>query len=177
MLEVMAGDTMQIVQHIKKGKIEIGIVGAKTDDPKITQEKLLKDEMKLIVPANHRWAKKTSIDVSNLFEEPFIAREKGSGTWQSIVKAVEDAGLNPKEIKACVTMGNTVSVIQSIKHHVGISILSPIAVQDEIESGQLAALSVNGIHLNRFFYLTFSTNRAMSPICKKFMAFAQLALQ
>ena len=42
-IELTAGDTMQIVQQIKKGKIEIGIVGAKIDDPQIKQEKLMSD--------------------------------------------------------------------------------------------------------------------------------------
>jgi len=177
LLDVIAGDTMQIVQYIKKGKIEIGIVGAKIDDPAITQEKLVTDEMKLIIPATHKWAKKTAIAGSELFKEPFIAREKGSGTWQSILKAMEDAGLNPKDLKTSITMGNTVSVIQSIKNHAGISILSPIAVQDDIHNGHLKALSVKGLDLSRFFYLTISKNRTMSPICRKFMAFAQLALQ
>ena len=175
-IELTAGDTMQIVQQIKKGKIEIGIVGAKVYDPLIKQEKLVKDEMKLIIPANHKWAKKTSIDCSKLFEETFIAREKGSGTWQSILKALDDAGFNSKNLKTCVTMGNTVSVIQGILNHIGISILSTIAVQDDIDKGRLKALSVKGLDLNRFFYLTLSKKRTLSPICNKFIEFARQAL-
>ena len=175
-IELAAGDTMQIVQQIKKGKIEIGIVGAKIDDPMIKQEKLVKDEMKLIIPANHKWAKKTSIDCSKLFEEALIAREKGSGTWQSILKALNDAGFNSKNLKTCITMGNTVSIIQGILNHVGISILSTIAVQDDINKGRLKALSVKGLDLNRFFYLTLSKKRTLSPICNKFIEFARQAL-
>ncbi len=175
-LKVIAGDTMQIVQQIKKGKIEIGIVGAKVDDPQIKQEKLMSDEMKLIVPANHKWTEETSIGCSKIFEESFIAREKGSGTWQSILKAFDGAGFNSKNLNASITLGNTVSVIQSILNHAGISILSTIAVQDDINSGRLKALSVEGLDLNRFFYLTFSKKRTMSPICKKFIDFARQAL-
>ena len=73
-------------------------------------------------------------------------------------------------------MGNTVSVIQSILNHVGISILSTIAVQDDIDKGRLKALSVRGLDLSRFFYLTQSKKRTLSPICKKFIEFARLAL-
>ncbi|MBC8440511.1 MAG: LysR family transcriptional regulator [Deltaproteobacteria bacterium] len=175
-IELTAGDTMQIVQQIKKGKIEIGIVGAKIDDPQIKQEKLMSDEMKLIVPANHKWAKRTSIDSSKLFEETFIAREKGSGTWQSILKALDDEGFNSKNLKTGITMGNTISVIQSILNHAGISILSTIAVQNEINNGYLKALSVKGMNLSRFFYLTLSKKRTLSPICKKFINFARQAL-
>ena len=174
-IELAAGDTMQIVREIKKGKIELGIVGAKIDDPQIQQEKLVTDEMKLIIPLNHKWAKKTSINCSKLFEEKFIAREKGSGTWQSILKSMDNAGFNSKKMNTSITMGNTVSVIQGILNHVGISILSTIAVQDDIDKGRLKALSVKGLDLSRFFYLTLSKKRTLSPICKKFIEFARLA--
>jgi DNA-binding transcriptional LysR family regulator len=175
-IELAAGDTLQIVQEIKKGNIEIGIVGAKIDDPQIEQERLVTDEMKLIVPATHKWADKGIVDGPNLFEESFIAREKGSGTWQSILKSLEDAGLKSKNLKTTVTMGNTVSVIQGILNHVGISILSTVAVQDDIDKGNLKALSVRGLDLTRFFYLTLSKKRTLSPICKKFIEFARRTL-
>ncbi|WP_457551072.1 LysR substrate-binding domain-containing protein, partial [Desulfobacula sp.] len=105
----------------------------------------------------------------------FIKREKGSGTWQTILKSMEQAGFDPRKLKAPVTMGNTVSVIQGILHRVGISILSSIAVQDEIDKGWLKALPVEELNLSRFFYLTTSTKRSLSPISKKFIEFARLA--
>jgi DNA-binding transcriptional LysR family regulator len=174
-IEVFAGDTNQIIEEIKKGKIEVGIVGAKIEDPLIFQEEFVTDEMRLIVPSDHKWAKKTSVGFPELIKETLIAREKGSGTWQSILKSMDRAGFDPKTLNAPVTMGNTVSVIQAILHHVGISILSTIAVQDDIDKGRLKALSVQGLDLNRFFYLTTSTKRALSPISKKFIEFARLA--
>jgi DNA-binding transcriptional LysR family regulator len=134
------------------------------------------DEMKLIVPATHKWADKDFVDGSILFEESFIARKKGSGTWQSILKSMDDAGLKSKNLKTTVTMGNTVSVIQGILNHVGISILSTVAVQDDIDKGHLKALSVKGLDLTRFFYLTMSKKRTLSPICKKFIEFARSTL-
>jgi len=173
-IDIFSGDTFQIVEQIKQGSIEVGLVGAKTDDPRILQEEFVADEMRLIVPADHKWADKTAVGLPELLKEILIAREKGSGTWQSILKSMARAGCDPKTLNATVTMGNTVSVIQGILHHVGISILSTIAVQDDINNGRLKALSVKGLDLNRFFYLTTSPKRALSPICKKFIEFARL---
>ncbi len=174
-VELIVGDTLQTVQGIKKGNIELGIVGARIDDPHICQEKWVADEMKLIVPSDHKWAEMPFIDCSELVKERFIAREKGSGTWQSIQKSMAHAGFDPEDLKITVTLGNTVSVIQGILHHVGISILSTIAVQDDINKGRLKALSVKGLDLDRFFYLTLPEKRTLSPICKKFIEFARSA--
>ncbi len=168
-----AGDTMQVIHAVKQGKIELGVVGALKEDPAICQERLKADEMKLIVPAGHKWADQTFIECSKLFSEPFIAREKGSGTWQSILTSMDKAGFNSQDLKSQVTMGNSVSVIQGILNQVGISILSTIAVAHEIETGRLHALSVKGMDLHRYFYLTLPKKRTQSPICKKFIAFAR----
>ncbi|OGR12092.1 MAG: LysR family transcriptional regulator [Desulfobacterales bacterium RIFOXYA12_FULL_46_15] len=174
-IELFAGDTTQIIEEIKKGRIEVGIVGAKTDDPLVSQEEFVMDEMRLIIPSGHKWADKTSVSLPEVLKETLIAREKGSGTWQSILKSMARAGFDPKTLNAPVTMGNTISVIQGILHHVGISILSTIAVQDDIDKGRLKALSVTDLDLNRFFYLTTSRKRSGSPISKKFIEFARIS--
>jgi len=174
-VEMISGDTTDIIEEIKKGKIDIGMVGAKTDDPFILQEEYIADEMRLIVPSDHRWAQKPFIGCRELFSEPFIKREKGSGTWQTIQNSMETAGFDTNDLKAPVTMGNTVSVIQGILHRVGVSILSTIAVQDEIDNGRLKALSVEELNLGRFFYLTTSARRYLSPVAAKFIESAKLA--
>ncbi len=172
-IKLTAGDTMQIIKDIKDGMLEIGIVGAKINDPQIIQKKLIKDEMKLIVPAGHRWAKKTAIHCSKLSEEKLITREKGSGTWASILKGMDASKFDSKELNTHITMGNTMSVIQGILNHIGISILSTIAVKDDIENGRLAALSVTGLDLTRHFYLTLSKKRMPSPVCSKFIEYIE----
>ncbi len=172
-IQLAAGDTMQITKGIIEGKIEVGIVGAKTDNPLIRQEKLIADQMKLIVPLDHPWAKVKKINISQLGDENIIDREKGSGTWQSILNSMTHAGFDPEKLKTCVTMGNATSVIQGILNGVGISILSTIAVQDDLEKGRLKALSVTGLNLDRYFYLTLPQKRTQSPICKKFIEFTK----
>lgn len=167
-----AGDTRQIIEDVKYGRVEIGVVGARTKDTAIVQEVLLADEMKLIVPHGHKWAHLSAVEWDKLTKEPFIARESGSGTWQSICRSMADAGYDPGQLQHCITMGSSVSVLQGILNHVGVSILSTTAVADDLAKGRLSALEVKGVDLNRFFYLTRAKKRSQSPICKKFITFA-----
>ncbi|MCP4020391.1 MAG: LysR family transcriptional regulator [Desulfobacteraceae bacterium] len=172
-VSISAGDTSQIIQHVISGEIETGIVGARVNDPRIQQEILVHDQMKLIVPQDHKWANKQSINCSSLLKERLIAREGGSGTWQSVLKSLDSAGFHSSDLKTCITMGSSIAVIQGIINHIGISILSTIAVEDELKKGRLKALSVKGIDLDRHFFLTVSQKRTLSPICKKFIDFAK----
>lgn len=175
-ISVLAGDTAQIIKMIENGEAEIGIVGASTKNDKIAQQKLIDDEMKLIVPYSHKWADREEIESYMLFEEPFLLREEGSGTWRSILQSMEDAKLDPESFNIAARMGSTAAIIQGILSKAGISILSTIAVEDDITTGRLKALTVKGLDLQRCFYIATHKKRTLSPIAKEFLSFLKQRL-
>lgn len=166
-----SGDTEQIIQDILEYRLEIGIVGARSDQKRIAQTELGQDKMRLIVPADHKWAAKPRIELEKLFEEPFIIREKGSGTLKSLQKSLARVGRSPNALNVVAEFGSTASVIQGIKNRVGVSVLSTIAVADDISAGTLKALAVKGLDLSRYFYLTWHRDRTPSPLCDAFIEF------
>lgn len=168
-IRVHVGDTEQIINDIFALKLDFGIVGAETDKSRILQKPLITDEMRLIVRADHRWASRKSVSMEELTDEPFILREQGSGTLKSLAKNLEQEGYSLESFKVAAELGSTASVIQGIKSGIGISVLSPIAVSDELRSGSLKALSINGLDLTRHFYLTTHKDRTPSPACRAFM--------
>jgi len=157
------GDTQKIIQDILDGRLELGIVGAKSGDSNIVQQKFIKDEMCLAVPDGHRWFNKRSVSMEELFKEPFIIREKGSGTLKSLVLNMQKKGYDIHNLNIIAVMGSTQAVLQGIKNHVGVSILSPIAMEDDVRAGTLKTLGVDGLELKRCFYLTRHKNRTPSP--------------
>jgi len=170
-VSVSIGDTKKIVEDTKQGLIEFGIVGAKINVKGIVQEKLMEDDMCLVVPAGHKWASKKSVTVSMLLTEPFIVREQGSGTLSSLKNSLSEKQVDFKLFNIIAEMGNTTAVIQGIKNRIGVSILSPIAIQEEIGNGSLVALPVDGLDLKRSFYLTRHGQRTASPIGHAFIRF------
>jgi DNA-binding transcriptional LysR family regulator len=170
-ISLIIGDTEKIISDILLGEVEFGIVGAKTGDRRISQKKLIEDEMRLIIPSNHRWEKKQRINLKMLAEEPFILRERGSGTLKSIQLSLSMAGARTEDLKMIARMGSTKAVIQGIKSKAGVSILSTIAVKEELEQGTLKALDIEGLELKRSFYLTTHKHRTPSPLSKAFIKF------
>jgi len=165
------GDTRKIIDEVIFGSVELGVVGAKSSEKNIVQQELIEDEMRLIVPSDHAWAGKKRISLKRLIGEPFVIRESGSGTLTSIQKSLARKGLSMDQLKVVAEMGSTQAVIQAVKSRVGVSILSTIAVADALESGQLKALSVDGVDLKRYFYLTRHRYRSTSPLCQAFSEF------
>lgn len=162
------GDTEKIISDVGQGLIEIAITGAKSNDKNITQEAVFKDEMVLIVNADHKWCAKKSVTPDMIMTEPFIMREEGSGTLKSIQLSFENAGFDHTQLNIIATMGNTAAISQGIKSNVGISIMSPKAVVDDLKEGRLKSLAINGVDLKRNFYLTTHKNRTKSPLCISF---------
>jgi len=170
-ISLIIGDTEKIINDTLSGTLELGIVGAKTADKSIIQEKLIEDEMCLVVPAEHRWARKKRITLKQLFKEPFIAREHGSGTLKSIKHSLTRKDYSLDDLNIISEMGSTEAVKQGIKNNVGVSILSRIAVAEAVQTGSLIALSVEGLDLKRSFYLTRHKYRSAAPLCRAFIKF------
>ncbi len=172
-ITVIVGDTEQIIDEILNYRIEFAVVGAQTDSNKIDQQKLIEDDMRLIVPADHPWADKKQVSLEMIMSEPFIIREQGSGTLQSIQKSFSARNKDVFSLHVIAELGSTAAVIQGIKNHVGISILSTIAVAEELLAGSLKALSIKNVDLKRHFYLTTHKDRTTSPLCREFIRFLE----
>ncbi|MBU0697822.1 MAG: LysR family transcriptional regulator [Proteobacteria bacterium] len=175
-VSLIIGDTEKIIEDTIAGVPELGVVGAESTDKRIMQERLINDEMRLIVPAQHKWAKEKRVKLEMLFTEPFILREHGSGTLRTITLSLAEKGYSTQDLNIIAEMGSTASVIQGIKGNVGISILSSIAVAEELQAGTLKALSIQGLNLKRSFYLTRHRHRSISPLCKAFINFLKKEL-
>lgn len=170
-ISLIIGDTDQIIQDVLSGSSEFGIVGAQTSNKNIYQEKLIEDEMRLIVTSDHKWAKEKQITPDLIFKEPFIVRESGSGTLKSIKLSLKEKGYYSENLNIIAELGSTEAVIQGIKSKVGISILSTIAVAEELKAGTLRALTIKKLNLKRSFYLITHKQRSPSPLCNAFINF------
>ena len=172
-LTLKVADTSEIMSAILGGQIEMGIVGARAETKQVQQTALLEDELKLVVPADHKWTNRKRVPVKELLKEPAIIREPGSGTLASFARHLNKKGFDLSDMNIVAEMGSTEAIRQGIKNHVGISILSQIAVADDVAAGLLKTLSVEGLTLKRSFYLTTHKQRSLSPLCRTFMDFVR----
>lgn len=174
---LVVGDTAEILSKTVAGRIEMSIVGAISKEKTLQQTNLISDEMVLVAPSTHKWSRRRRIKIPELIKEPFIIREEGSGTLKSIEQALNKKNLSVRDLNVVSVMGSTEAVRQAIKSHAGVSILSAIAVAEEVRSGRLIALKIEGVNLDRNFYLTTHKQRSLSPLCRTFIEFCNRTIQ
>ena len=174
-LSLRVADTGKIVTDILSGELELGIVGARTPDGKLEQQVLVEDEMRLIIPADHRWRDKNGVTLDMLSQERFIVRESGSGTLKSIEESLQKKGRRLKDFHIVAEFGSTEAVVQGVKSKIGLSIVSPIAIIEQLQAGTLKALRIEGLNLKRNFYLTRHKHRSLSPPGQAFVTYLMQA--
>jgi DNA-binding transcriptional LysR family regulator len=170
-ISLIIADTEKIINEVLSGYLELAVVGAESAEKKIFQEKLIEDDLRLIVPGDHPWAEKESISLKSLLKEPFIIRESGSGTLAAIQACLAREGYNIDSFKIAAELGSTEAIRQGIKNKVGVSILSTLAVFEDLKTGSLKAVSVKDLNLKRNFYITRHKHRSISPLSQAFIEF------
>ncbi|MFH2011419.1 MAG: selenium metabolism-associated LysR family transcriptional regulator [Pseudomonadota bacterium] len=168
---LMVGDTKEIIDQVINNKIEMGIVGAKIQDRRLQYVEFIEDELILVVPPAHPWESKTSIRPEELESQPYISRERGSGTRMTIEKTLHNSGVNLNAIKVIAEMGSTEAIRQGIKAGIGAAILSKRAVEDELKLNKLRKVDIQGLKFIRHFFMVFHKGRTRSPLLEAFISF------
>lgn len=160
-----------VIDKIRDGALEFGMVGAKWSDRRVVFEEVFSDELVLTVYPDHPWAQRRSLRLEELEGEPFIMREKGSGTRMVMHQVLEANGFDPGRLNGMAEMGSTEAVRQGIKARIGISILSSRAVAEDIQRGTLVTLDLEGVRFQRPFYLVQRKKRQISPLGTAFLSY------
>ena len=162
-------DTAEIAEGVLTGSLEAGLIGSRWKDQRLESTELFSDELLLTVYAGHPWADRKQVEPGELATEPFILRERGSGTRMVMNRILEKHGFDPAKLQVVAEMGSTEAVRQGIKALIGVSIISRQAVAEDLKQGALTAVEVAGIRFLRPFYLVQRRHRQPSPLCTAFL--------
>jgi len=170
-IHLQVGNTKRVVDLLNSGNLDIGIVEGEIKKYKIISEKLISDEMMLILPSEHPWAKKKDISMLDIIKEPFIFREEGSGTRQIIEKYLNKRGITTQKMNISTILGSTEAIKEAVEHGVGMSIVSKWAVRKELKAGELKTLLFKEGRMLRDFSLIFNKNTVTSYAVEEFLNF------
>lgn len=170
-VHLVTANTRTIVDYLNAGGIDIALVEGEVKKQKLIMEKLIPDEMVLIMHPLHPWARKSNVSIFDVAKEPFIFREEGSGTRQMIEKYLIKHGISPQSIKVVFIMGSTESIKSAVEEGLGVSIVSKWAAKKEIRYGTLKTASLKEDRFMRDFSLLYRKAKDTSFTLDKFLTF------
>jgi len=167
-LQLRIADTTAVVEELLHDRLELGLIGARLKEQRFDCDEMFADELVLTLYPGHPWVGRTSVRPQELESEPVILREQGSGTRLVMSQALREQGVDVARLLVVAEMGSSEAVRQGIKSRLGISILSSLAVAEDVQRGDLLTIPVEGMRIRRPFFLIRRKGRQLSPLALAF---------
>ena len=167
-LTLLQGDSRDILTRIVRQEVEVGIVGSRFGEEGCTFTPICRDDIRLVVGQGHPWHGRKVVRLQELQGVEIILRESGSGTGDTVLEALLKAGLSLQDLTVRAWLGSNEAVKHAVAASVGVSFLSLISVQKEVERGEIIPIAVEGLEISREFYLASRTGRELSPAASAF---------
>jgi DNA-binding transcriptional LysR family regulator len=131
------------------------------------------DELVVVVPAEHAWARRETVTLAEVQIEPMVVRERGSGSRQALERALDEGGTSLAAFRIVGEMGSTQAIKNAVRAGLGISLISKRAVEDECRAGLVVCLKIARLDVRRAFYLVTHRDRTRSPLGLAFLSFLE----
>jgi DNA-binding transcriptional LysR family regulator len=172
-VSLLIGDSRVVQEWVEAGRVEIGIVGVRPAGRSLDSRQLMADELVVVVAPDHPWVGRAAITVEDIRHEPLILRERGSGSRDTLERALGAVGLDFGAFRIVGEMGSTQAIKQAIRAGFGVSLISRRAVEDECRAGLLGCVPVRDLDVSRAFHLVTHRDRSRSPLAQAFLAFVE----
>ena len=167
-LNVLAADSRQIIDQLLRGEVALAVVGNCFGDEAVTYAPLTSDTLLFVVGPGHPWQDRVAVGLAELASTPLIVREAGSGTGRSTENALQAAGFDMARLHIVARLGSNEAIKQTVIRGFGAAFLSALSIQRELECGELIALKVEGVTIERRFWLATRRGRTLSPAAHAF---------
>jgi DNA-binding transcriptional LysR family regulator len=150
-----------VFKRLISGDIPLGVSSKILEHSDIEYLELYTDEVILIVPASHPWAKYRHIYPDDLLEEPLILREENAGTREVLYDGLRQHDILADMLNVVMTLGNAEAIEMAVEEGIGISFVSRLAASRGLELGRIVEVTVEGMPLQRNLYM--ARNRRFPP--------------
>lgn len=167
---LLCGDSAAVQQMLLNGDIHLGFVGCADDRQDLIYEPIAEDRLVLITPNTPRFAalKTQGVLGRELFREPFLFRERGSGTQKVIDNYLSEIRLDPQVIHTVAYVSDPTVLQRLVAEGTGVSILSALAVQETVAAGQLLQFELDETPVRRSIYMARRRKSSMSSPARTF---------
>lgn len=139
--------------NLLEGEAHLGVVSSEINDTSLEAQTFFRDNITLIVPPNHRWASRSSIEPAEILGEPLILREETSGTRRVMLTELARHDISMDDLRIFMEVGNAEAIVGTVAAGYGVSFVSTMAVGDLREQGKIVELPVEGMTLQRTIYM------------------------
>ena len=169
-LHLRIKDTREVEESVLRNEFDFGFVGGHLAASEVTALPWLTDELLLVVPRAHQFARKKTVNKQELQKESFILRESGSATRAVIVDQLRKSDF---DVITIMEMENPESVKKAVQSGLGIAFISKFAVATELKAKSLIAVRVQGLSIHRELKIVHRKDKHLGRAAVAFIEMAR----
>jgi DNA-binding transcriptional LysR family regulator len=150
-VELAVGNTDEVLDWLRNGRISLGLVEGLTRSPGVSLEPYLQDELVAVRPTGAPPPLAAVRKAADLGGVPLIYREQGSGTRAVLERALRGVGLPGQPKAADLVMGDTETIKSCVLAGLGIGFLSRWSIQRELQGRTLEVVPLPDLRIPRHF--------------------------
>ncbi|HOW83856.1 MAG TPA: selenium metabolism-associated LysR family transcriptional regulator [Spirochaetota bacterium] len=152
---VSVSDSREVVELIKEGRAEIGVLGRLIKHPSLAYDRLMTDEIVLIGPNPGP----DTVSAKEIPSLKMIMRESGSGTRNAVENSLSGMGIRLSDLNIVYECSTTEAVKEAVAAGIGCSFVSKLAIERELEQNTFRIIRTRGMTISRDFYVVYQKNR------------------
>lgn len=156
----------QIVRMVLADEVQVGLERT-ISNPDVVIVPLYHDEVVLVVSAQHPFAKRGAATIEQVGREPLIMFSRGSSYYALVDSALRQAGV---PASPAMELDNMEATKKMVQQGLGIAVLPRVAVEAEVERGELRQIRVRGLEMpKREIALIYRRGRPLSRAALAFV--------
>ena len=133
----------RVIERVTSGDAELGLVSFPRKWPDLNVMSWREEAMVLTVHPSHRFANRTSVSVSELDGEPFIAFDPDLSIRRAIDRVLRRHDV---QVEVVLAFDNIENIKRAIEIPSGISILPEPSLEHEVKAGTLISIPIEGLN-------------------------------
>ncbi len=157
-----------VLRQLADNTTDLAIMGQPPEGLDIVAESFMANPLVVIAAPDHPLARLGEVRFSQLAQETFLSREKGSGTRSAMERIFAEHRIQPH---ISMEMETNEAIKQAVQAGMGLGILSLHSIELELETGRLVVLNVEHFPLMRHWFVAHRSNKRLSSAALAFKEF------
>jgi DNA-binding transcriptional LysR family regulator len=165
-VQLTLGSNPEVLEKLMRGEVDLALMEWWDERPGYWARVWRREPMVVIVRPDHPWAEHAEVKKEWLLEATWIGGETGTGTATLMRQVLGDM---VRKLRIAANLGSTEAVKAAVKAGLGVSLVLASSVREEVETGSLKALPVEGASLEKDVWIIHSETRTRDALMGRFV--------